>query len=186
MAHAAILYFQVMWIWHSGMLIVWCLSFVPNLVQISVIVTEIDVLMLQTFNLMTSRELTSGFDCWSRGYLRMAVSHLSKNLVNKSISKLELLKFYRNSRWRPPPSWIFKVCKIGTFRCVDSVVLELCTKFGSNICYGHWDRRTYAPDSRRSFDDVTRINFRFRLLVTWTSPHGHDASSHHLWCRSVA
>jgi len=24
----------------------------------------------------TSRELTSGFDCWSRGYLRMAVVHL--------------------------------------------------------------------------------------------------------------
>jgi len=26
---------------------------------------------------MTSRELTSGFDFWSRGYLRMAVIHLS-------------------------------------------------------------------------------------------------------------
>jgi len=25
---------------------------------------------------MTSRELTSGFDFWSRGYLRMAVMHL--------------------------------------------------------------------------------------------------------------
>jgi len=31
---------------------------------------------------------------------------------------------------------------------------------------------------RRSFDDVTRINFRFRLLVTRSSPHGRDASSH--------
>ena len=26
---------------------------------------------------MTSRELTSGFDFWSRGHLRMAVMHLS-------------------------------------------------------------------------------------------------------------
>jgi len=25
---------------------------------------------------MASRELTSGFDCWSRGHLRMAVMHL--------------------------------------------------------------------------------------------------------------
>jgi len=29
---------------------------------------------------------------------------------------------------------------------------------------------------RRSFDDVTGINFRFRLLVTWSSLHGRDAS----------
>ena len=28
------------------------------------------------------------------------------------------------------------------------------------------------------FDDVTRINFWFRLLVAWSSPHGRDASSH--------
>jgi len=51
MALAAILYFQVrlVWMWHSGMLIVWCLSFVTNFIQISVTVTEIDALMLQTF-----------------------------------------------------------------------------------------------------------------------------------------
>ena len=29
-----------------------------------------------------------------------------------------------------------------------------------------------------TFGDVTRINFRFRLLVTWSSLHGRDASSH--------
>ena len=34
---------------HSGVLIVWNLCSVPNLVQISVIVTEIDALMLKTF-----------------------------------------------------------------------------------------------------------------------------------------
>ena len=31
---------------------------------------------------------------------------------------------------------------------------------------------------RHSFNDVTRINFRFRILVTWSSPHGREASSH--------
>ena len=34
----------------------------------------------------------------------------------------------------------------------------------------------------RSFDDVTGINFWFRPLVTWSSLHGHDASSHKIWC----
>jgi len=34
---------------HTGVLTVWNLRFVPNLVQISVIVTEIDVLMFKTF-----------------------------------------------------------------------------------------------------------------------------------------
>ena len=34
---------------HSGVLIVWHLCSVPNLVQISVIVTEIDAHMLKTF-----------------------------------------------------------------------------------------------------------------------------------------
>jgi len=33
-----------------------------------------------------------------------------------------------------------------------------------------------------SFDDVTWINFRFRFLVTWSSPHGCDASFHKILC----
>ena len=49
MAAAAILDFQVMRIVHSDVLIVWHLCSVPNLVQISVIVTEIDALILKTF-----------------------------------------------------------------------------------------------------------------------------------------
>ena len=36
---------------------------------------------------------------------------------------------------------------------------------------------------RNSFDDVTLINFRFRLLVTWSSPHGRDTSFDKIWCR---
>ena len=40
----------------------------------------------------------------------------------------------------------FQAMWISPFRCVDSVVFELCIKFDSNICYSHWDRRTYASD----------------------------------------
>ena len=36
---------------------------------------------------------------------------------------------------------------------------------------------------RLSFDDVTRINFRFRLLVTLSSPRRRGASSHIIWCK---
>ena len=71
------------------MLIVWCLSFVPNLV----IVTEIDALMLQVVN-----------------------------------------------------------------------------------PYGDWYTGRWY-----SFDDVTQIDFRFRQLVMWSSPDGHDASSYQIW-----
>ena len=82
------------------------------------------------------------------------------------------------------------------FRYVDIVVLERCTKFGSNICQGRRKGPHRAPPPliyaivveidalllRHSFDDVTRINFRFRLSVTWSSPHGRDASFHKIWC----
>ena len=75
----------------------------------------------------------------------------------------------------------FQFMWIWPFQRVGSVVFVFCTKFGSNICYSHWDRRTIC--FRPSFDDVTRINFRFRLLVTWSSAHGRGTSSHKIWCR---
>jgi len=75
-----------------------------------------------------------------------------------------------------------QVTWIWPFRRVDSVVLVLCTKFGSNICYCHWDRRTY-PSDIHLMTSPTRINFRFRLLVTCSSPHGCDAFSHKTWWR---
>ena len=36
---------------------------------------------------------------------------------------------------------------------------------------------------RLSFDDVTRIIFRFRILVTWSYAHGRGASSHIIFKR---
>ena len=40
----------------------------------------------------------------------------------------------------------FQIVWIWPFRRIDSVVFVLRTKFGSNICYSHWDRRIYASD----------------------------------------
>jgi len=69
---------------------------------------------------------------------------------------------------------------IWPFRRVGSVVFVFCIKFRSNICYSHWDRRTCF---RHSFDYVTRTNFRFRLLVMWSSPRRPAASSYIIWCK---
>jgi len=40
----------------------------------------------------------------------------------------------------------FQIMWICPFRPIDSVAFVFCTKFGSNICYSHWDRRTYAEE----------------------------------------
>jgi len=49
----------------------------PNLVQISVIVTDRDRRTYASdLHLMTSRELTSGINFWSRGHLCMALVRL--------------------------------------------------------------------------------------------------------------
>ena len=60
----------------------------------------------------------------------------------------------------------FQVMWIRLFRRVDSVVFVLCTKFGSNICYSHCDRRIYASDfhlmmSRELSRELTS-GFKFR------------------------
>ena len=63
---------------HSGVLTVRYLRSVPNLVQIYVIVTEIDA-HASDIHLMTSRELTSGFDflvTWSSPHGPAASSHI--------------------------------------------------------------------------------------------------------------
>ena len=77
-------------------------------------------------------------------YLRMAVMHLpTKFCANNSI-QFRFIDIFLNPRRQQPPSWILKSCTFGTFRHVNSVMLELCIKFGSNICDSHWDQHTYA------------------------------------------
>jgi len=97
-----------------------------------------------------------------------------------SLSSPELLIFLRNSRWRPPPSWIFSLCEFGHSMCWQC---GICALYQIGWKYMHWSLRSTHLCFRRSFDDVTRINFRFRLLVTCSSAHGSDASFHKIWCR---
>ena len=70
-----------------------------------------------------------------------------------------------------------------------NLAIRVCWQCGNFVLYQiglkyvNWLLRSTHLCFRGSFDDVMRINFRFRLLVTWSYAHGHDASSCKIWCR---
>jgi len=81
-------------------------------------------------------------------------------MVPISLSSLELLIFFLNSRWRLPPSWIFRLCELNLairvcWQC------DICVLCQIGLKYLHWSLRSTHLCFRRSFDDVTRINVRF-------------------------
>jgi len=128
---------------YSGVLIVWYLCSVPNLVQIYVIVTETDALMLLTFtwwrNLMKLPVSTFG-------HLRMAVMHLPIKFGADIFIQSGVIDIFPKFKMAAAAILDFQAMWIWPLRQVDSVVLVLCTKFGSNTSYCHWDRRTYPSD----------------------------------------
>ena len=133
-------------------------------------------------HLMTSRKLTYGFDFWSRGHLpsphgREASSH-----------KIWCRYLYPiRSYWHFPEMQDGGRRHLG-FSDYVNLAIRVCLQCGICVLYQiwlkymHWLPRSTHLCFRRSFDDVTRINFRFRLLVTWSSAHGRDASSGKIWC----
>jgi len=77
---------------------------------------------------------------------------------------------------------------LGFFDYVN-LAIRLCWQCGIRVLYQiwlkyvHWWLRSTHLCFRLSFDEVMRINFRFWLLVTWSSAHGRGASSCKIWCR---
>jgi len=61
--------------------------------------------------------------------------HLPTKIGAEIFIQSGCIKIFPNSRWRLPASWIFNLYEFGTFRRVNSVVLELCTRFRLNIYY---------------------------------------------------
>ena len=53
-------------------------------------------------HLMTSRELTSGFDFWSRGHLRMAVIFGADIFIQSGV-----IDIFPKFKMAEPPSWIY-------------------------------------------------------------------------------
>jgi len=176
MASAAVLDFQFMWVWLFRRVYSMVLVFFAKFGSIICNTHWDRCTYASDLYLMTSRELTSGFDFWSRGHLRMAVCIFLYNLMQDIFILSGVIDIFPKFKMAAAAILDFQFMWIWPFRRVDSVVFVFCTKFGSNVCYSHWDRRTYRP----SFDDVTRINFWFRLLVTCSSLHDRDASSHEI------
>jgi len=123
---------------------------------------------------MTSRKKFQ-FRLLAMCHLRMAVMHLPTNFCANSSIQFGVIDIFQNQRWRPPPSWIFSLCEFDHASVL--IVQYLCSVphlVQISVIVTDIDAHMLKP----SFDDVTRINFRFQILVTWLYPHGRGASSH--------
>jgi len=79
---------------------------------------------------MTSRELTSGFDFWSRGHMRMAVMHLSVKFGADIFIQSGVIVIFPKFKMAAAAILDFQIMWIWLFGCVDGVVFVFCTKFG--------------------------------------------------------
>jgi len=132
-------------------------------------------------HLMTLRKFTSGFDFWSRGHLRVAVVHLPYNLMQDTFIQSKVIDIFSKFKMAAAAILDFQFMWIWPFRRVDSVVFVFCTKFGSNICYSYWDRRTYASDIHLMTSRELTSGFEF-----WSRghlPRRRGASFHIIWCK---
>jgi len=130
------------------------------------------------FHSMTSRELTSGFDFWSRGHLRMVVVHLHIKFGAYIFIQSGLIVIFPKFKMAAATILDFQIMRIWPFRRVDSVAFVFCTKFCSNICYSYWDRRTYAEDLHLMTSRELTSGFEF-----WSRGHLRIAVLHlHIKC----
>ena len=79
---------------------------------------------------MTSRELTSGFDFWSRGHLRMAVVHLPVKFGADIFIQSGVIDIFPKFKMAAAAILDFQIMWIRLLRCVYSVVFVFCTKLG--------------------------------------------------------
>jgi len=77
-----------------------------------------------------SRELTSGFDFWSRGHLRVAVMHLYIKYGADIFIQSGVIDIFPKFKMATVAILDFQIMWIWPFGCVDSVVFVLCTKWG--------------------------------------------------------
>jgi len=125
---------------------------------------------------MTSRELTSGFDLLSKFvmcHLRMAMMHLPIKFGADIFIQSRVIDTFPIFKMAAAAILDFQVMLIWPSRRVDSVAFEVCTKFGSNIYYSHWDRHTYASDVRLMTSRELTSDFNF-----WSRCHLRVAVMH--------
>jgi len=95
---------------------------------------------------MTSRELTSGFNFWSVVISAWLWCIFPYNLMQDIFIQSKVIDIFPKFKMVAAVILDFQFMWIWPFRRVGSVVFVFFTKFGSNIRYSHWDRRTYALD----------------------------------------
>ena len=79
---------------------------------------------------MTTRELTSGFDFWSRGHLRMAVMYLPVKFGADVFIQSGVIDIFPKFKMAAAAILDFQVMRIWPFQRVDSVAFMFCTKLG--------------------------------------------------------
>jgi len=79
---------------------------------------------------MTAQELTSGFDFWSRGHLRMAVVHLPVKFGADIFIQSGIIDIFLKFKMAAAAILDFQIMWIWLLGCVDSVVFVFCTKLG--------------------------------------------------------
>ena len=94
---------------------------------------------------MTSRKKSSGFEFWSCVIYAWPWCICPSNFAQMALSNSELLTFSKIQDGCRRHLGFSQFMRIWPFWRVDSVVLELYIKFGSNICDNHGDQHTYAP-----------------------------------------
>ena len=80
---------------------------------------------------MTSEELTSGFDLWSRGHLRMAVKQLHIKFSADTFIQSGVIDIFRKLKMAATAILDSQVMmRIWPFRRVDCVAFVFCIKLG--------------------------------------------------------
>ena len=79
---------------------------------------------------MTSRELTSGFDFWSRGHLRRPWGIFPYDLIQDVFIQSKVIDIFPKFKMAAAAILDFQFMWIWPFRRVGSVVFVFCTKFG--------------------------------------------------------
>ena len=79
---------------------------------------------------MTSLELTSDFDFWSRGHLRMAVMHFHIKFGADIFIQSGFIDIFPKFKMAAAAILDFQLMLIWLFGCVNSVVFVFCTKLG--------------------------------------------------------
>jgi len=166
MAAAAILDFQLIWIWAfrrvGRVVFVFCAIFGSNICY-----SHWDRRTYASeLHMMTSRELISSFDFWSRGHLRVAVVHLPIYLMQHIFIQSKVIDTFPKFKMAAAAILDFQFMWIWPFRRVDSMVFVFCSKFGSNICYSHWHRHTYTSDNHLMMSRELTSGFDF-----WSRGH---------------